>query len=89
MPMVAAPRDAHALSSMASRKKSASRAKRAAPWDHAAPKSSTHRRLTPAMKTVAKRRAKKAGRRYPNLVDNMAVASGRARHKRPARKASS
>jgi hypothetical protein len=29
--------------------------------------------LTPAQKTAAKARAKKAGRPYPNLVDNMAV----------------
>lgn len=29
--------------------------------------------LTPAQKTAAKARAKKAGRPYPNLVDNMAA----------------
>lgn len=30
-------------------------------------------KLTPAQKAEAKARAKKAGRPYPNLVDNMAV----------------
>ena len=29
--------------------------------------------LSPAQKTAAKARAKKAGRPYPNLVDNMAA----------------
>ncbi len=29
--------------------------------------------LSPAQKTTAKARAKKAGRPYPNLVDNMAA----------------
>ena len=29
--------------------------------------------LTPAQKTAAKAKAKKAGRPYPNLVDNMAA----------------
>lgn len=33
-----------------------------------------HKHLTDAQKTEAKARAKKAGRAYPNLVDNMAVA---------------
>ena len=31
-------------------------------------------KLTPAQKAAAKARAKKAGRPYPNLIDNMAVA---------------
>ena len=31
------------------------------------------KKLTPEKKTEAKARAKKAGRPYPNLVDNMAV----------------
>ena len=41
-------------------------------WDKPNPnKKSTP--LTPAQKTAAKARAKKAGRPYPNLVDNMAA----------------
>ncbi len=32
-----------------------------------------HSALTPSQKTAAKARAKKAGRPYPNLVDNAAV----------------
>lgn len=42
-------------------------------WDRPNPKK-TSKKLTPAQKTAAKARAKKAGRKYPNLVDNMAVA---------------
>jgi len=37
--------------------------------------------LTPAQKAAAKRRAKLAGRKYPNLVDNMAVARKKPRRK--------
>ena len=49
-----------------------------APWKRDNPrkragKASTH--LTPAQKSAAKARAKRAGRRYPNLVDNMRMAS--------------
>jgi hypothetical protein len=45
-----------------------------APWEKEAPKKAGKKKLTPALKTKAKARAKKAGRPYPNLVDNMAVA---------------
>jgi hypothetical protein len=38
--------------------------------------------LSPARKAAAKRAAKKAGRRYPNLVDNMREASKPKRGKR-------
>lgn len=49
-----------------------------APWKRDNPrkragKASKH--LTPAQKSAAKARAKRAGRRYPNLVDNMRMAS--------------
>lgn len=44
------------------------------PWKKPAPKGSGHTKLTDAQKQEAKTRAAKAGRRYPNLVDNMAVA---------------
>ena len=47
-------------------------------------KSKTSRKLTPAQKTAAKSRAKKAGRPYPNLVDNMAVAKKANARKRKA-----
>jgi Domain of unknown function (DUF6321) len=48
------------------------------PWKRPNPrkkagKASTH--LTPAKKSAAKARARRAGRPYPNLVDNMAMAS--------------
>lgn len=65
---------------MAKRKKKS--AKRAVPWKRAAPKKAKHQKLTPAKKAAAKRRAKKAGRPYPNLVDNMQAASGSAKKKR-------
>lgn len=42
-------------------------------WDKKNPKK-TSTKLTPAQKTAAKARAKAAGRKYPNLVDNAAVA---------------
>ncbi len=34
----------------------------------------THKKLSAAKKAKAKRMAKKAGRRYPNMVDNARVA---------------
>jgi hypothetical protein len=45
-------------------------------WDKKNPKK-TSKKLTPAQKTAAKARAKKAGRPYSNLVDNAAVARGK------------
>ena len=46
------------------------------PWDKPDPKKKGTK-LTPAEKAAAKARAKKAGRPYPNLVDNMAEAKKR------------
>jgi hypothetical protein len=43
-------------------------------WKKKAPKSAKKTTLTAAQKQEAKTRAAKAGRPYPNLVDNMAVA---------------
>jgi len=45
-------------------------------WDKKNPKK-TSTKLTPAQKSSAKARAKKAGRPYPNLVDNAAAARGK------------
>lgn len=42
-------------------------------WEKKDP-SKRDKKLSPAQKTAAKARAKKAGRPYPNLVDNAAVA---------------
>ena len=48
------------------------------PWNHRNPKSPGARHhLTPAQKTRAKATARKAGRPYPNLVDNMNEAKKR------------
>ena len=47
------------------------------PWKTANPRKKAgkkSKRLSPARKAAAKRSAKKAGRRYPSLVDNMRVA---------------
>jgi hypothetical protein len=53
-------------------------ASKAAFWDRPNPrKKSTP--LTPAQKAAAKARAKKAGRPYPNLVDNAAVRKKRGK----------
>jgi hypothetical protein len=49
--------------------------KKKAPWKKAAPKTASHRTLTGTQKASAKRAAKKAGRPYPNLVDNMRAAT--------------
>jgi len=45
-------------------------------WDKKNPKK-TSKKLTTAQKSAAKARAKKAGRPYPNLVDNAAVSRGK------------
>ena len=44
------------------------------PWKRAAPKGSKHTALSPKRKSAAKARARRAGRKYPNLVDNMRAA---------------
>ena len=47
-------------------------------WDRARPKSlGKPKALSPAQKASAKAAAKKAGRPYPNLVDNMRAARKR------------
>ena len=69
--------------------KSSSRsAKRKAPWKKAAPKGSRHTHLSPSQKSKAKRSAKRAGRPYPNLVDNMRAA-GKKRSSGARKKTSS
>ena len=45
-------------------------------WDKPNPKAKS-KALTPAQIAKAKARAKAAGRKYPNLIDNMAVAKGK------------
>ena len=51
--------------------------KRKAVWDKPAPAKAKHTKLSPAKKSAAKARAKKAGRPYPNLVDNMRAAKNK------------
>jgi hypothetical protein len=49
-----------------------------APWKRANPRkraAKATKHLTPAQKSAAKARARRAGRRYPNLVDNMRMAA--------------
>lgn len=48
--------------------------KKTKPWKKETPKKSTHTHLTKQSKAKAKAAAKKAGRPYPNLVDNMQAA---------------
>jgi len=45
-------------------------------WERKNPRKK-HKILSPAKKAKAKRLAKKAGRRYPNMVDNARVARER------------
>jgi hypothetical protein len=51
-------------------------ATRRPPWKKPRPAGATPARLTAAQKAEARARAEKAGRRYPNLIDNMAVLRG-------------
>ncbi|MDB6138619.1 MAG: hypothetical protein JWO94_1691, partial [Verrucomicrobiaceae bacterium] len=44
------------------------------PWDKPAPRNIRHIQLSSRSKTQAKAAAKKAGRKYPSLVDNMNAA---------------
>ncbi len=47
-----------------------------APWDKQRPKSTSEKKHpSPIEKAAAKASARKAGRPYPNLVDNMRVAA--------------
>jgi hypothetical protein len=59
-----------------------------APWKRSNPrkragKASKH--LTPAKKSAAKARARRAGRRYPNLVDNMRMAAKKTSKKKASK----
>ena len=45
-----------------------------APWQKPAPRGARHTHLSTAKKRSAKASAKRAGRPYPNLVDNMRAA---------------
>lgn len=58
----------------------------APPWEKPSPKSKKGKgrgkKLSPEAKAKAKAKAKKAGRKYPNLVDNMAAAKEMAEMKR-------
>lgn len=51
------------------------------PWKKANPKAKAGKsvKLTSSEIAMARKSAKKAGRRYPNLVDNMRVAANRAK----------
>ncbi|HKY91267.1 MAG TPA: hypothetical protein VJM11_09505 [Nevskiaceae bacterium] len=62
-------------------------AKKKAPWKSPNPKAkSNHTKLNASQKTAARKRAAKAGRPYPNLVDNLWAArqSSRTRRKKSA-----
>jgi hypothetical protein len=64
---------------MSSRKSGTRHPSKPSPWDRANPKPKSARtNLTAAAKEKARARAHEAGRRYPNLVDNMwAARTGR------------
>jgi hypothetical protein len=51
-----------------------------APWKRSNPRKASgkaSKHLSPKEKATAKARARRAGRRYPNLVDNMKVAAAK------------
>lgn len=63
-----------------------------APWKRANPRKragKASRHLSPAKKSAAKARARRAGRRYPNLVDNMRMAAKKSSKKKASKKKSS
>jgi len=65
-------------------------AKKTTPWKKPAPARTRHTHLTEGQKGEAKQRARRAGRPYPNLVDNMTVAKEKSGGgKRKAAKSSS
>jgi hypothetical protein len=53
----------------------------APPWERPTPKKSRHTKLTPKSKARAKTTARRAGRKYPSLVDNMNAAKRQRRKK--------
>lgn len=57
------------------------KAKKKEPWDKPAPKNAKNKKLSSSQKSSAKRAAKKAGRPYPNLVDNMRAAKKKKKEK--------
>lgn len=60
--------------------------KRAAPWKRPRPENlKAPKKLTAAQKAAAKKRADEAGRRYPNLVDNMWAARKKTAGKKTAK----
>jgi hypothetical protein len=59
---------------------------RTAPWKKPAPKKMSKTKLSPQSIARAKAAAKKAGRRYPNLVDNMAAARKQREESQPKKK---
>jgi hypothetical protein len=58
---------------------------RAQPWNRPAPSRGSHTHLSPAKKRAVKAKARRAGRPYPNLVDNMSAAGQPSRRSRPSR----
>jgi hypothetical protein len=63
---------------MPTRKKASKRNTKAV-WENPAPKNSSHTALSPAKKKAAKSAARRAGRPYPNLVDNMRAAKAKSK----------
>lgn len=45
------------------------------PWKKPNPRRGRHKKLSPSQKAAARAAAKRGGRRYPNLVDNMRAAT--------------
>ena len=59
-----------------------------APWEHEPTHPKKPQHLTSTQRAAAKRRAKAAGRRYPNLVDNMHEASTATKNDTPKKTSS-
>jgi len=67
---------------MATRKTSTAKA----PWKRPRPKKAKHTKLSGKSKRAARSRARKSGRRYPNLVDNMRAAREQRARKKTRKK---
>lgn len=81
------------MAHMATKKKTASKkkapkSKSKEPWEKPAPKKTRHTKLTSKSKASAKAAAKRAGRKYPSLVDNMNAAKKQRAAKSKKKKSS-
>ncbi len=64
---------------MAAKKKATKKKSAKNVWERPPPGDARHSKLSPAKKAAAKASAKRAGRPYPNLVDNLRAAKKKSK----------